>query len=207
MAKKDLPEWKAEARELIDTATRGTLTMRSEPEQQRAALRILDSPEVETAFQAHMDAAKRAGVGFDLRELVNDIFTTAITTLPIHPPHPEELPKKEAGDVAAAIRILRRHAPNLLAGDKWAVDAAIQQYENAAIARRRPGPKGSMPKIAIDFLSENHERLYGTPVDKATTALLRAAYPRSRDSWDEDTVKAIRCRVRKVRTAPRSTQR
>jgi hypothetical protein len=64
-----------------------------------------------------------------------------------------------------------------------------------------------MPKIAIGLLSESHERLYGTAVDKATTALLRAAYPLSPDSWDEATIKAIRFRDRKTTTISRRTPR
>jgi RNA polymerase sigma factor (sigma-70 family) len=151
----------------VERCLRESYRNRMDPRYLRKALRILSSRNLEVAL-LYLSAVSR---------ITNNDVTTLILTC-VSFPHP--FTKKDAADVAAAIRLVRRKAGSLLVPDREAIDDRIKVFDELATRRVRPGPKGSQARIIIILLSRCFQTMFGRPVHGATAALLRATFPRSK---------------------------
>lgn len=150
---------------------RKSLRNRKDPRYLKEALRILSSPDIDIAILHLCDAG-----GLTNNDLVNLILVCVPSVFP------HRFTKKDAADLAAAIRLVRKRASSLLTPDRKAIDDRIKFFDELATRRVPPGPKGSKMRLLISLLSRNFRRIYGPdrPVHGATAALLRATFPRSK---------------------------
>lgn len=151
----------------VEKNLRESYRNRKDPRYLRKALRILSSRDLEIAL-LYLSAVGR---------VTNNNVTTLILSCVLVP---NPFTKKDAADVAAAIRLVRQKAGSLLIPDREAINDRIKVFDELATQRGTPGPKGSEARIICILLSRSFRTMFGRPLHGATAALLRATFPGSK---------------------------
>lgn len=170
----------------VERNLRESCRNRKDPRYLKEALRILSSRDLEIAL-LYLSAVDRV--------TNNNVTTLILTCVSVPPPR---FTKKDAADVSAAIRLVRKRASSLLVLDRKAIDDRIKFFDELAERRVPPGPKSSKARLLIKLLSGSFRTMFGRPIHGATAALLRAAFPGSK--WTSAQVSGTISRRRPART-------